>query len=467
MLFNTLPFFILFTTVMALLAVIKNQTKRRFILLIASYFFYGYWDWRFLSLIIFSTCIDFFAGSKINKSKDPKKRKAFLIISLVTNLGLLGFFKYFNFFIESANAILSNFGFNITTLNIILPVGISFYTFQTLSYTIDIYRKKLEPTHSFLNFALFVAFFPQLIAGPIVRAKEFLPQIHRGVKLDKNEIINGLQIFIFGMIKKVLIADRLAFFVDRVFEAPGLYENKTIWLAVIAYSIQIYCDFSGYSDMAIGLAKCMGFELPINFRMPYISKNITEFWRRWHITLSTWLRDYLYIPLGGNRKGTRRTYINLMLTMLLGGLWHGASWNFVIWGGIHGAGLAVHKYYMKTKEEKKAVQNILITAIAWLATYLFVITCWVFFRSQSFAISTTILKKMYFNFTPAIEWLYTPALMIIPIIIGSHIFGIINKERYPILNIQKPLNQYILFVVIFGLFFLAPVNPTPFIYFQF
>ncbi|MEA1885068.1 MAG: MBOAT family O-acyltransferase [Thermotogota bacterium] len=269
------------------------------------------------------------------------------------------------------------------------------------------------------------------------------------------------------MIKKVLIADRLAFFVDRVFEAPGLYESKTIWLAVIAYSIQIYCDFSGYSDMAIGLAKCMGFELPINFRMPYISKNITEFWRRWHITLSTWLRDYLYIPLGGNRKGSKRTYINLMLTMLLGGLWHGASWNFVIWGGIHGAGLAVHKYYMKIKGEEKEKKNILKTAITWLATYLFVITCWVFFRSQSFVISTIILKKMYLSFTPAIEWLYTPALIIIPIVIASHIFGIINKERYPILNLQKPVNHYILYVVIFGLFFLAPVNPTPFIYFQF
>ncbi len=466
MLFNSIPFIIFFAVVMSAQFIFKNQRIRRIILLVASYFFYGYWDWRFLSLILLSTCVDYYAGSKIYKTEDKKKRKRYLLISLVTNLGLLGFFKYFNFFIESANSVFGAFGLNLSTLNIILPVGISFYTFQTLSYTIDIYRHRLKPTSSFLNFAVFVAFFPQLVAGPIVRAKEFLPQIERGVKFDRKEIQDGLQIFIFGMIKKVLIADRLAFFVDKVFDAPVVFNSLTVWLSVIAYSIQIYCDFSGYSDMAIGLAKCMGFDLPINFKMPYVARNITEFWRRWHITLSTWLRDYLYIPLGGNKKGEVKTYINLMITMLLGGLWHGASWNFVIWGGIHGAGLAVHKFILK-KRTKLENKNRIITGLSMLFTYMFVITCWVFFRSQSLETSMVVLKKMYLDFAPAIEWLYTPLLFIIPIVIISHIVGQLNGEKYPIVDIRKALNQYIILFILFGLFFLAPVNPAPFIYFQF
>jgi len=466
MLFNSLTFLIFFSVVMLSLYIFKKQNIRRIILLLASYFFYGYWDWRFLSLILLSTCVDYFAGERIYQTDDKRKKKLYLTLSLVTNLGLLGFFKYFNFFIESANSVFSGLGLNLTTLNIILPVGISFYTFQTLSYTIDIYKGNLKPTSSFLNFAVFVSFFPQLVAGPIVRAKEFLPQIERGVRFDKREIHDGLQIFLFGMVKKVLIADRLAFFVDKVFEAPAVFDSLTIWLAVIAYSIQIYCDFSGYSDMAIGLAKCMGFDLPINFRMPYISKNITEFWRRWHITLSTWLRDYLYIPLGGNRKGELRTYLNLMITMLLGGLWHGASWNFVVWGGIHGIGLAIHKIFMKLRTTKKR-GNVVMTIFSMMVTYVFVITCWVFFRAQNFDMAITVLRKMYFDFSPAIEWIYTPILFIIPIVIASHIFGQFNREKYPVVDIQKPVNQYIVLFIIFGLFFLAPTNPAPFIYFQF
>ncbi len=313
--------------------------------LVASYVFYGYWDWRFCSLLLISTVVDFFVGRAIARVRRSARRKRLLWVSCVVNLGILGFFKYFNFFVDSVQEVAAGLGLSVDFLhlNIILPVGISFYTFQTMSYTIDIYRRKLEPTHSLVDFALFVAFFPQLVAGPIERARNLLPQIAVMGRPTRTQVADGLVLLTVGYFKKVLIGDACGRIVDHIFGQPDLYRSPELLAGLILFSIQIYADFSGYSDIARGLAKLLGIELMKNFEQPYLSANITEFWRRWHISLSSWLRDYLYISLGGNRRGNARTYLNLMTTMLLGGLWHGAAWTFVVWGGLHGLYLAVHK----------------------------------------------------------------------------------------------------------------------------
>jgi alginate O-acetyltransferase complex protein AlgI len=347
MIFSSLSFFIFFSIVLMLMALTKirffsNRRIRHGILLVASYIFYGWWDWRFCFLMFILTLVAYMAALWI--SGQPEK-KVYIIIGVAVPLVILSVFKYFNFFISSFMKVWGITRGN--ALNIILPVGISFYTFQSLSYTIDVYRKKIQAEKDFSKLALYIAFFPQLVAGPIVRASDFLPQLKEDRSISMNNFMIGIQIFMFGLFKKAVIADWLSVFVDDVFRTPMAFHAVSLILAIIAYSIQIYFDFSGYSDMAIGCAKCLGYDFERNFNLPYISRNITEFWRRWHISLSSWLKEYLYIPLGGNRKGTVRIYINNMLTMLLGGLWHGANWTFVIWGGIHGIALCVHKMYKK------------------------------------------------------------------------------------------------------------------------
>jgi len=335
-----------------------------------------------------------------------------------------------------------------------------------MSYTLDIYRDRLKPSNSIFEFAIFVAFFPQLVAGPIVRAVEFLPQLEDDIKIKKENFYYGIQIFITGFVKKLLIADTLAYYVDYVFANSSLLNTSTVWLGVIAYSIQIFLDFSGYSDMAIGVAKCMGYDLPQNFRMPYISKNITEFWRRWHITLSFWLRDYLYISLGGNRKGKFRTDVNLMLTMLLGGLWHGASWNFVVWGGLQGAGLILHKIYMK---KVKIIPTKITVAISWIITYGFVCVSWVFFRTQDFTVAFTVLRKMFFIGDSGVSYYYTAAVILIPVVIILHIVGLIYKfdDKYFFLDLKTQKGAIALVFILFILYYFSPLNTSPFIYFQF
>ncbi len=318
---------------------LKPGAARKSFLLAASYYFYSCWDWRFLGLILASTLVDFLAGKKIYRAQDEKSKQRWLGLSLFANLGILAFFKYFNFFAHSLVQLLQGAGLEIgySTLNIVLPVGISFYTFQTLSYSIDIYRGRLKPTQSFLDFSLFVAFFPQLVAGPIVRASEFLPQLEEAPRRKPADFFEGLERFLVGLVKKVLIADIAAGVVDPVFNDPTLFSGAACAAGALAFTIQIYFDFSGYSDMAIGLAGMLGFRLPANFRLPYLSTSMTDFWRRWHISLSSWFRDYLYIPLGGNRRGTFLTYRNLAVTFLLTGLWHGANWTFVafgLWNGL-------------------------------------------------------------------------------------------------------------------------------------
>lgn len=389
MIFNSVTFLVFFPIVFILYWVLgkKNFKTQNVLLLIASYVFYGWWDWRFLSLIAFSTVIDYTLGLKIDASET--KRKFFLILSLVSNLGLLAVFKYFNFFIDSWVNLWALFGYelSVSTLNIILPVGISFYTFQTMSYSIDIYRKELQPTKNFIEFATFVSLFPQLVAGPIERASNLLPQIANERTWSHKRFKDGLFQILVGFFRKVVVADAIGSIIDGIYNEPDIHNASSIVMAIVLYSFQIYFDFSGYSDIAIGTAKLLGFDFKRNFNTPYFSVSITEFWRRWHMSLSTWLRDYLYIPLGGNRKGIKMQYRNLFITMLLGGLWHGSSWNFVIWGAIHGILLGVEKKFKLIPEKYNVFKNILIFAIVSLV--------WVFFRALSFNDSTIIFTKLF------------------------------------------------------------------------
>ncbi|MEM7230001.1 MAG: MBOAT family O-acyltransferase, partial [Planctomycetota bacterium] len=339
--FNSLHFAAFFALVLTAVAASRSHVRvRNCIILAASYYFYGSWDYRFLSLIVISTLIDYACGRMLNvrtmQDQPParsRRDRAVLAVSLCSNLGILGFFKYFDFFVTSTSAMLEELGVtvHVSTLNIILPVGISFYTFQTLSYTIDLYRGKVRTEDSLLNFAVYVAYFPQLVAGPIERARHLLPQVQSPHAVDWAQLNSGFFLIGWGLFKKVVIADNIAVIVDLVFASETNTGLSTV-LGVYAFAIQIYCDFSGYVDIARGAARCMGFDLMQNFNLPYFATNPSDFWRRWHISLSTWLRDYLYIPLGGSKCGRTRTYINLMLTMVLGGLWHGAAWTFVVWG---------------------------------------------------------------------------------------------------------------------------------------
>jgi alginate O-acetyltransferase complex protein AlgI len=355
------------------------------------------------------------------------------------------------------------------TLRIILPAGISFFTFQTLSYTIDVYRKDLRECRSLPDLALFIAFFPQLVAGPIVRAAEFMPQLETPRTLSWRQAYVGLRIFVFGFFKKVFLADRLAPFVETVFSNAGAFDGATVWLGVLAYAVQIYCDFSGYSDMAIGMARIMGYEFSINFNTPYIARSIQEFWHRWHISLSTWLRDYLYIPLGGSRHGRARTYINLMVTMLLGGLWHGASWAFVFWGGLHGAALALHRGWCEWRGKKHTAGGggFLSGLAGWSATMLIVLVGWVFFRAGSFEQAGVVLNKMFIP-GDGVRWIHPFALTAVLALAAQHSSLFLPKRPA---WMDLPVTHWITpaaLVLLFGVSILFyPTGFTPFIYFQF
>ena len=356
MLFNSYEFIFLFLPiVLAGYYLLFRRGGRLGFLTVMSYLFYGWWDWRFCSLMLISTLIDYQAGRHIYASEDVRVRRRWLLLSVASNLSLLGFFKYFDLVARSVNQMTAWFGADaavIPLLHVVLPVGISFYTFQSMSYSLDIYQRAAKPARSIWDFACYVALFPQLIAGPIVRYRDLAEQlVHRTHTWAKASL--GISFFIVGLAKKVILADGVAFLVADAFEAsaPGLF---SAWIGTLAYTMQIYFDFSGYSDMAVGLGLMLGFRLPQNFHSPYKATSITDFWRRWHISLSSWLRDYLYIPLGGNRLGAVRTYVNLFITMLLGGLWHGANWNFVVWGGYHGLLLAIERKFNERRQAKVA-----------------------------------------------------------------------------------------------------------------
>lgn len=388
MIFNSVAFLIFFVIVFSTYWLIPSKKIKwqNLLLLVASYVFYGWWDWRFLSLIAFSTLLDYVVGLQIQKS--TSKKKMFLTISLISNLGLLCVFKYFNFFIDSWVNLWSLFGYDmsVSTLNIILPVGISFYTFQTMSYSIDIYRGELKPSKNFIEFATFVSFFPQLVAGPIERASNLLPQLAQERKMSLTRFKEGVFQILIGFFRKVVVADAIGAMIDGIYNSPDIHNSSSLVMALVLYSFQIYFDFSGYSDIAIGTAKILGFDFKRNFNLPYFSVSITEFWRKWHISLSTWLRDYLYIPLGGNKKGIRIQYRNLFITMLLGGLWHGSSWNFVIWGAIHGILLSLEKRFQLIPKQYTLLKNIFIFSLVSLV--------WVFFRALSFDDSILIFTKL-------------------------------------------------------------------------
>ena len=367
----------------------KKNTARILFVCFFSYYFYYKSSGTYFFLLAVVTVVDFILAWLMDRTETKMKRKALLMVSLCTNLGLLVYFKYTNFF------------FN-TIYDIFLPVGISFFTFQSLSYTIDVYRHNLKPLNSLLDYAFYVSFFPQLVAGPIVRAKDFIPQIRQPLFVSREMFGQGVFFIISGLFKKAVISDYISVnFVERIFDNPGLYSGLENLFGVYGYAMQIYCDFSGYSDMAIGIALILGFRFPMNFNSPYKSVSITDFWRRWHISLSNWLRDYLYISLGGNRKGKLRTYLNLIITMLLGGLWHGASWNFVVWGGFHGVALAAHKFWRNITGKGKNEQSHGIRKFfAVLITFHFVCFCWIFFRNSTFEASLEMLGQIFGNFNP-------------------------------------------------------------------
>lgn len=392
MLFNSIEFLLFFPIVFVLYWKFFNSNLRHqnFFLLVVSYFFYACWDWKFLGLIFISSLSDYFLGQKIYNTSNKKSKKAFLFLSLFINLGILCFFKYFNFFIESFGTLIENLGLqnNTRSLNLILPVGISFYTFQTLSYSIDIYFDKIKPSKNIIGFFAFVSFFPQLVAGPIERAKSFLPQFYECRKFDYVKSVDGLRQILWGLFKKIVIADTCAVQVDYVFGNYGILDGSELFLGAIFFAFQIYGDFSGYSDIAIGTARLLGFDLMKNFNFPYFSRDIGEFWQRWHISLSTWFRDYVYIPLGGNRVGQIKRLRNIVVTFTLSGFWHGANWTFVFWGFLNGL------YYIpvmlnrnRPKYNNVVAYRTLLPSLSELvkiiSTFLIVIFAWIFFRSDS------------------------------------------------------------------------------------
>jgi len=482
MLFNTIQFVIFMILVVLAIELFRRNKLQLVILTLASYIFYYFDSGLLFVLLLFTASLDFFCGKKIYESKSIRNKKFFLLISIIGSLGILAFFKYANFTIDIANHVVSIFGIAppLKLLNILLPVGISFYTFQSMSYTIDIYRGNLKPADSFLKYMLFIAFFPQLVAGPIVRASNFLPQLHnkRILIIGKN-LKMGLTYISWGIVKKLICADNIAPFVNSIFTDPIGLSSFHILIGALAFGIQIYCDFSAYTNIAIGCARIFGFTFLENFNKPYFARNPSDFWRRWHISLSTWLKDYLYIPLGGSKKGKVRTYLNLMITMLLGGLWHGAAWNFVVWGSYQGGLLAVHKFFSDkinfknffSKFISERSRNIFSIIIA----QYFVFLGWLIFRVRDsshllYSIKKFIIVDSFSNISEIISFSLQNKFIIFLILlfICIHIFSYKIKkviERINSLNL-KYWFLYIIFIILLLLVF-TPNLDTAFIYFQF
>ena len=519
MIFNSLPFFVFIGIFLPLYFSMKGKA-RLLLCLASSYFFYGWWDYRFLSLIAFSTCIDYFVGLKLEDTEGYEERKRLLVMSMVVNLGFLAFFKYFNFFIGSFQDLLLSIGYSGSThsLNIILPVGISFYTFQSMSYTIDVYYKKIKVEKDFIRFATFISFFPQLVAGPIVRASDFLPQFQKDRKFEWDRLTAGLGQILWGFFKKVAVADSLAPFVDQCFDAPGGFSSLHLLIGVIFYSFQIYCDFSGYSDIAIGLARVMGFDFPDNFKTPYFSKNFSEFWTRWHISLSSWLRDYLYIPLGGNRGGSLAsslvigifmlltlfltgwwwlvliygmlsgvlylymqksdankvkmyTYMNNMATMLLGGLWHGASWAFVFWGFLHGLYLIIQRVagpiwnrLLNGIRTPLFIQNALAITMVYMATCF----AWIYFRAPNFDIANQVSFKIaaFDSFGVINLFWVAKGMLVIGVLIGIELLNL-KFTFWKIVQKNAAFRVISFAVLLWMIAFFGSFGANSFIYFQF
>jgi alginate O-acetyltransferase complex protein AlgI len=488
MLFNTPDFVIFFMVVLATIVIVKNRKFQHLFLLFASYFFFYYSSNYLISLLIFTTIWDYYFGKAIWKANNINKKKTLLILSLAGNLGLLGFFKYVDFAITQFNILGHYFDLNaIPLMNLALPIGISFYTFHSITYTVGIYRGIVQPVR-LREYALFVAFFPQLVAGPIMRAHQFLPQLRekienfqangniRQIVLQNPNLKFGITLMSFGFLKKMFFADNISPLVGDVFNYPIGSESFTIILGTIAFGIQIYCDFSGYTDIAIGAAKILGFDLPLNFNKPYFAISPSDFWRRWHISLSSWLRDYLYIPLGGNRKSNARTYFNLFTVMFLGGLWHGAAWNFVIWGMLHGSYLAIHKMLSNKYPVLKNLpffKTRIGAIVSILVTQYLVFLAWIAFRVSNYDYMIYSMKKyifLDFHSMYTIPFLSSHKIPILVIII----FIILHFISYKKINIQEKISNLCLYYwalilacISVVIIFFFNGNPEQFIYFKF
>lgn len=459
--FAQVEYIVFLALIVAISLRLSAPAARKVLLLGASYYFYAYWDVRFVGLLVVSTLWDFGIARMLGIVEARSIRRTLLFASIIGNLGLLGFFKYYNFFIDSAQSLLGAWGLHSGNLEIILPIGISFYTFQTLSYTIDVYRGALAPCRRLLDFALYVAFFPQLVAGPIVRASEFLPQLDRMLRPQPVQFYSGLTQLLRGFVKKVLIADHLATLVDPVFATPEYFSWLTVMLAVLAYAGQIYGDFSGYSDIAIGSARLLGFELPENFQHPYLARSPAEFWRRWHMSLSTWLRDYLYIPLGGSRSGRLRTYRNLMITMALGGLWHGAAWNFVFWGLWHGLLLCLTRGWRPETSDRR-----LYRALSSAVTFVAVLIGWTLFRTASLP-EFAVLWNQLLRPQGGLLWLPPPPLIALTLLTIEHALWGSPLREVLALRPDRWYTPWTVGFAIAALVLFAPTGFRPFVYFQF
>ncbi|MFL9845391.1 MBOAT family O-acyltransferase [Flavobacterium rhizosphaerae] len=481
MIFNSLDFAVFLPVVFVLywFVINKNLKLQNLLLVVASYIFYGWWDWRFLGLIFFSTILDFIIGICLKKQQRPTIRKTLLWCSIIVNLGLLGFFKYYNFFLESFHDAFSFFGQNIATqsLNIILPVGISFYTFQTLSYTIDVYKRKLEPTTNFIAFSAFVSFFPQLVAGPIERATHLLGQFYKKRIFNYDLAVNGLRQILWGLFKKVVIADNCAQFANDIFNNSEQFSGATLFLGAVFFTFQIYGDFSGYSDIAIGTSRLFGFDLMDNFRHPYFSRDIAEFWRRWHISLSTWFRDYLYIPLGGSRGSTFMKVRNIFIIFIVSGFWHGANWTFVLWGFINAC------YFLPLLLAKTNRHNIGEIAgartlptirefSAIMITFVLTVFAWIFFRAKNVHHAISYIQGIFSNFHSYIDihtyGSYKKLILLIMFFLLLEWQGRNNRFAIEYLGItwKRPVRIAFYYALIFIIFWFSG-SRQDFIYFQF
>jgi D-alanyl-lipoteichoic acid acyltransferase DltB (MBOAT superfamily) len=396
MLFNSLDFLVFFVIVLLLYPFLSHRRQNQ-MLLVASYYFYGSWDWRYLGLIFTTSVVDFYAGYRMSKTDDPRARKGWLAMSVIYNLTVLCFFKYLNFFIHSAADFLTALGLqpNLPTLRIVLPVGISFFVFQSMSYSIDVYRRQTKPVLWLPDYLLFVSFFPQLVAGPIERSGHLSAQLQSPRTMTASGVYTGLSLMLWGLFKKVAVADNLALYVDAVYSNSDRHGGITLLFATYLFAFQIYCDFSAYSDMAIGMARILGVDLMTNFQTPYFSTNVQEFWRRWHISLSTWFRDYVYLPLGGNRVSPRRTQLNTMAVFLISGLWHGANWTYVFWGGLHGAYLVLQRAFTPAREGRPLPPVWWKKGVKIFVTFNLVCLAWVFFRASSLTQAFQILHTIF------------------------------------------------------------------------
>lgn len=470
LLFSSGIFWALFLVFMPVYGLLRNRNRQMiaFVVLFSLFFYYKS-SGLFVFMLAGTSLIDWLlSGLMARPGLSRGRRRLCLAASLIASLGILAYFKYANFFMWNITAMI---GANFQPLDLVLPVGISFYTFQSVSYMIDVYKGRVEPTRTWLEYAFFLSFFPALVAGPIVRADYFLPQISSTRHASRTEVYTGFWLIILGVVKKAVIADYIAQYNDLIFNAPGSYSGFETLMGLIGYSMQIYCDFSGYSDMAIGIALIMGFRLAKNFNFPYKARNISDFWRRWHISLSSWLRDYVYIPLGGNRKGTARTYINNFATMLVGGLWHGAAWQYVFWGALHGGGLAVHKASKPWLD--RLPDTYIVRAIAWIVNMLFLLVLWIFFRTTSWAdakaIMTSIATDFSFEGAPAFVAARTEWLVMMIVIIVAHALPTRFWDRAAETFVDSPwIVKLLVFIITVQLVIeFRSADVAPFIYFQF